>query len=81
MTGLNQGGGIKTGIPFRFQLGEFFRKLPRNPATGSSTSRPFEGARERPKAAHFLRIQTPHVIGPASLSFIWWPASLRASFI
>jgi hypothetical protein len=31
--------------------------------------------------AHFLRIQTPHVTGPASSSVIGRPATLRASFI
>jgi hypothetical protein len=36
---------------------------------------------ERPKTAHFLRIQTSHVIGPASSSDIGRPATLRASFI
>ncbi len=40
-----------------------------------------ERACERPKTAHFLRIQTPHVTGPASLSVIGRPATLRASFI
>ena len=34
-----------------------------------------------PKTAHFLRIQMPHVTGPASLSVIGRPATLRASFI
>jgi hypothetical protein len=32
-------------------------------------------------SAHFLRIQTPHVTGPASLSLIGRPVNLRASFI
>lgn len=41
----------------------------------------FDRANERPETAHFLRIQTPHVTGPASLSVIGRPAPLRASFI
>lgn len=32
-------------------------------------------------SAHFLRIQTPHVTGPASSLVIGRPATLRASFI
>jgi hypothetical protein len=40
-----------------------------------------ERAFERRETAHFLRIQTPHVTGPASLSVIGRPATLRASFI
>ena len=36
---------------------------------------------ERTKTAQALRIQTPHVTGPASLSVIGRPATLRASLI
>ena len=42
------------------------------------------GGLTRPKlcqAAYFLRIHTRHVTGPASLSLMGRPASLRASFI
>jgi len=35
----------------------------------------------RTKTTHFLRIQTPHVTGPAFASAIGRPASLRASLI
>jgi hypothetical protein len=41
----------------------------------------FERPSERPETAQCLRIQTPHVIGPASSSVRGRPATLRASFI
>src|SRR5579864_9526739 len=39
-----------------------------------------DGAQRVPPS-RVLRIQIPQVIGPASLSVIGWPASLRVSFI
>lgn len=39
------------------------------------------GEAEGPRIAHFLRIQTSHVIGPACLLVMARPATLRASFI
>ena len=48
---------------------------------GSRGEAVFERAFERPKTAHFLRIQTSHVTGPDSSSVNGRPATLRASFI